>query len=335
MSKQRTRITTRGGSCLLLLVVVLLLTSCAKSDSYNVPPGVKQSAVVPENFSASDPFSRKLRDANGREVIVKEIPRRIASQTLGTDEILLAICDAARLTRLSPLALDESYSFVVDEARRENLRPAYNAEEILAANPDLIFVASFSRADTIETLQSAGATIFRLGAFDSIEDIETNIRKVGYLVGEDRRAAELIESMNAELAAVKARVDTANNGGRKPRIMSYGVSGNSAGAGTLFDSIARAAGAINVTAEEGFDGFPKISAEQVARWNPDYLVVGANPREFDAVRARLIGNPAIAASDAGRVGRIILIDDRALLSVSHHITKAVDALARGLYEEKR
>lgn len=316
----------RGGAeCVLLLVVLVMFFQVAcRTENRNTSAPTARVRVG----SPSDPFPRRLSDATGREVIVNARPERIASQTVGTDEILLAICDTQRIARLSPLASDEAYSYVVEKARAANLRAAVNAEEILAANPELIFVASFSRAETVETLQTAGAKVFRLGAFDSIEDIKENIRIVGYLIGEDTRAAALVEEMDVELNAARARIPQ----GTPPRIISYGVSGDSAGANTLFDSIVRAAGAVNIVAEKDFDGFPKISAEQVAQWNPDYLVVGAAPREFDAVRARLMSNPAIAASEAGREGRIILIDDRALLSTSHHITKAVDALTRGLYE---
>ena len=316
-----------------LLIVLLIGGAVALIETTRrEPAGEPQPAARIANVgrSADDPFPRRLADASGREIVIRERPRRIASQTVGTDEMLLAICAPERIARLSPLAFDERYSNVVDEARASGVPAAMNAEEILAADPDLIFVASFSRAETVETLAVAGAPVFRLGAFNTFDDIRSNIRDVGYLIGEDARAADLVRRMDAELDAITRRIRDSNREGAKPRIMSYGGN-SSAGAGTLFDEIARAAGAINVTAEKGFDGFPHIGGETIAGWNPDYIIGSALPRERDAVRRRLLSDPAIRTTEAGKRERIIVIDTRALLAVSHHITRAVDELARGLY----
>jgi iron complex transport system substrate-binding protein len=312
------------------LLLVAVISVIALIELSRRSPGAEISPSA-QSVVANTSFPRRLTDASGHTVVINKPPQRIASQTVGTDEILLAICEPARIVRVSPLAFDEHYSLIADEARRANIKAAQNAEEILTANPDLVFVASFSRAETVQVLEAAGAPVFRLGAFNSMEDIRTNIRTVGFLTGEDERAAQLIERMEAEFKAIAARIPQERREGNRLRVMSYGAGGNSAGANTLFDDIVRAAGAVNVTAQEGFDGFPEISAEQIARWNPDFIIASAAPARFEETRASLLANPAIAASDAGKLGRIIVIDTRTLLAVTHHITKAVDALARGLY----
>ncbi len=294
----------------------------------------KPDAPAAQTFAASDAFPRRLTDASGRTLVIPERPQRIASQTIGTDEILLAIGDSARIARLSPLAFDERYSNITNEARAANIPAAQNAEEILTANPDLVFVASYSRAETVKLLEATGAPVFRLDSFNSFDDIKENIYIVGYLTGEDERAAALVREMETQLAAIARRIPPQRRAGNRPRILSYGASGESAGAHTLFDDIARAAGATNITAEAGFDGFPQISAEQVARWNPDFIIASAASGNAELTRTRLLANPALAATDAGREGRIIVIDSRTYLAVSHHITKAVDALARGIYDER-
>lgn len=315
------------------LILVAVVGVIALVEVGRDAPDAETNSLRAPSLAARSPFPRRLTDASGHTVVISEPPQRIASQTVGTDEILFAICESTRIVRLSPLAFDEQYSLIADEARRDGIKAAQNAEEILSANPDLVFVASFSRAETVQVLEAAGAPVFRFGAFNSLDDIKTNIRTVGFLTGEDERAAQLIKQMETELAAIAARIPPERREGNRLRVMSYGAGGNSAGANTLFDEIVRAAGAVNVTAQEGFDGFPEISAEQVARWNPDFIIASTAPAQFEETRARLLANPAIAASEAGKRGRIIVIDTRTLLAVTHHITKAVDALARGLYEE--
>lgn len=320
---------------LIIFVVILALTTAAVialiEASRRAAP-TSQPLTSSQPFAPTDSFPRRVTDAGGREVVIAQPPQRIASQTVGTDEILLAICERARIARLSPIALDELYSNIATEARAANLEIAPNAESILSANPDLVFVASFSRAETIEVLQATHAPVFRLAAFNSIDDIKANIRIVGYLTGKDDAATKLIAEMDADLARTAALIPPARRDGNRLRVMSFGAGGSTAGAHTLFDDIVRAAGATNVTTEKGFDGFPQISAEQVAAWNPDYIIASSPRHDFEQTRTRLLANPAIAASEAGRRGRVIIIETRHLLAVSHHITKAVDALARGLYE---
>jgi len=105
-------------------------------------------------------------------------------------------------------------------------------------------------------------------------------------------------------------------------------------AGVGFDAIVRAAGAVNVVAEKGLRGFPKISAEQVAEWSPDFIIRGATPAKAAEARKQLLDNPVIAATDAARNGRIITLDNRYLLSVSHHVARAVSELADALYRSR-
>jgi iron complex transport system substrate-binding protein len=192
-------------------------------------------------------------------------------------------------------------------------------------------VASYSLAETVESLKVSGATVFRFANFDSIEAIQGNIRLVGQTIGEESNAEKLIERMNAELSAVKARIPA---GTKPPRVLSFYPSGDTAGGDTSFDAIVRAAGAINVAAEKGLRGFPKISAEQVAEWQPDFIIRGATPAKAAEARKQLLDNPVIGATEAARNGRIITLDNRYLLSVSHHVTRAVSELADALYRDQ-
>lgn len=277
--------------------------------------------------SAAD-YLRRLRDSSGAELVISAPPRRIVSQTLGTDEILLAICSPERIVGLSPYALDPRYSNVAEQASSIAARPVRGAEDILSLDPDLIFVASYSRAETVELLRSAGAPVFRFSDFSTVESIKANIRTVAYAVGEEARGQELIAWMERQIESARARIVP----GRSPRVMSYDPwSGTSAGAGTLFDDMLRLVGAINVVAEHGLTGFPKVSDEQILKWQPDFIVIGAEAGKFDEARRRLLQNPALARSEAARAGRIIAIDYRHLLAVSHHIARGIQDLAEGIY----
>ncbi len=273
-------------------------------------------------------FPRELRDAAGERLVIGSRPKRIVSQTLATDEILLAICPQEQIAALSSLAKDENYSNVVEEARRIGMRSTEGAEQILLLQPDLIFVASYSRAETVDLLKASHAPVFRFANFDSIADIKENIRTVGNAIGNSAEAERLNRQMDESLAGVRARVPPNE---KRFRVMSFGHSGYTAGAKTTFDDMVRAAGAINVSAENGIDGFARISAEKIVDWQPDFIVAGANHGDAESTRESLLADPIIAASPAGLGKRIIVIDNRHLLTVSQYIVRGVEDLADGLY----
>jgi iron complex transport system substrate-binding protein len=282
--------------------------------------------------AAARPFPRELRDAKGETLNLPREPQRIVSQTLGTDEILLAVCPPERVVALSNLAEDGDYSNAVEEARRIPGRTTEGPEPILQFKPDLIFVASYSRAETVELLKSSKAPVFRFANFDSIADIKSNIRTVGYATGTDAAAENLIQRMDEALTAVRARIPKSES---PVRVMSYDKLGYTAGSNTIFDDVVRAAGAVNVCAEQGIKGFAKINSEKILEWQPDYLITGANRGKEKSVRDRLLEDPAVASSKAARAGRVIVIDNRHFLTVSQHVVGFVEDLANGLYGNRK
>ncbi|MGH9845293.1 MAG: ABC transporter substrate-binding protein, partial [Blastocatellia bacterium] len=319
------------GSAVYIAVIVTALALVVAG--IEITRRLKTPADAPTNVpAAARPFPRELRDAKGELLALQREPQRIVSQTLGTDEILLAICPPERVVALSNLAEDGNYSNVVEEARQIPGRTTEGPEQILQFKPDLIFVASYSRAETVELLKASKAPVFRFANFDSIADIKSNIRTVGYATGTDAAAEKLIRQMDEDLAAVRARIPKSES---LVRVMSYDQLGYTAGANTIFDDVVRAAGAVNVSAEQGIKSFAKINSEKIVEWQPDFLITSANQGKEKSVHDRLLEDPAVGTSKAGRAGRIVLIDNRHFLTVSHHVVRFVEDLANGLYGNRK
>jgi iron complex transport system substrate-binding protein len=319
------------------------VAGCGNADRPDQPGAARQSggstaaapATAPANGPASTstppastPFPRTVRDAFGDPLTLNAPPRRVVSQTLGTDEILFAICPRDRIAGISEVALNRTYSHIADEAKASGVKTIYGPEDILALKPELVFIASYTRAEMATLLRAARAPVYRFSNFDRIEDIASNVRALGYLIGEDAAAERVVTDMNERLTRARARAAAS---GRRPRIMSYDGSGYTAGGVTLFDDVIRQAGGVNVSAEHGMKGFGRVSGEQILEWQPDYLVCGAKPGEEEIVRRRLMDNPAIASSKAVKAGHLILMDTRDFLTTSHHVVNAVESLVDALY----
>jgi iron complex transport system substrate-binding protein len=311
-----------------ILVFILLIIGFILGGIQLLPLFNKIEPASP-NVAKRGDFPRELHDATGKTLIIATPPQRIVSQTLGTDEILLAISEPHRIVALSVFAQDARYSNVVEKARLIAGQTTGGAEHILSFNPDLIFMASYSKAETVELLQAAGSPVFRFTHFRRIADIKNNIKTIGYAIGEDKRAAALVAKMEKEIKAIRANIPQ----NATFRVMSYSQWGYTAGSNTTFDDMLLMIGAINVTATHGFSGHIKMSSEQILEWQPDFIVTGANQGKFDEVRRLLLKNPAIAASNAGKTGRIIIIDNRYFPSVSQYIVYGIKMLAEKLYAD--
>jgi len=307
----------RRGRHVLLAVVLAAATAACSAPPPPAPPR--------DQAPAGQGFPKTLVDGAGHTIRLTAKPTRIVSQTLGADEILFAIAPPGRLVGLSALARDRKYSNVVAEATRHPAPSVESAEDMLRLKPDLIFVATYSRAETVQLLESTGAPVYRLANFDSIEGVMGSIRAVGDAIGEPEAAGRLVASMRSRLAAVVAR----RAGHPRPRVLSYS-GGFSAGRDTSFDDILRYAGGVNEAAARGLAKFPKLSTEQVLAWDPDVLVSGVLPGERDAVRARLTTGPGLAQTTAARRGQIILIDEPRFLAVSQYMVDAVEQIADSL-----
>lgn len=287
--------------------------------------------AAPKNAPAttgSGGFPKTLTDGTGAKVTISRKPLKIVSQTLATDEILLEILPPERLVALSEVADDPKYSFCAERAKAVKARCTNSAEEILKLEPDMIFVASYSRAELVQLLKASGAPVYRFSHFDSIADVRANIRALGEATGSEPEAEALIKKMDDRISAANRK---ALASGKKLRVLSFSSSNDTAGGGTSFDDVLKALNCVNVATENGVSGFRQVSSEQLTRWNPDYIVTSAPPGRAEDVRRKLLQNPAVAATPAGRPERIIVVESRAFTAISHNIADCVEQIAEGLF----
>jgi iron complex transport system substrate-binding protein len=273
-------------------------------------------------------FPKVLVDQTGRRVVLARKPTRIVSVTLATDEILLALVEPARLLAVTYLAEDERVSNMPHEAAAVPHKVWADPEQIIALQPDLVFVASFLRGEIIKLLHEAGLVVFQFQEFDSIAAIQQNIRLVGQVVGEETRAEALVAAMDARLRAVAERLRPIT---ARPRVLYWGARGFTAGRSTSLDDLITHAGGENLTATHGITGFANLAAEQVLAMNPQVLVSGGDSREAHPGLPALLMHPALQGTDALQHGRVFTLPMRYLVTISQFIVDGVEELARVLH----
>jgi iron complex transport system substrate-binding protein len=275
-------------------------------------------------------FPRTVTDGLGREIVIESPPQRIASVTLASDEILLALVGPERLYGVTFFATDSAISNIADQldgiARTDLIG---NPELLISLDADLVVLTTFNNPAALDQLLDADVPLLVLDGFKTVDDIRSNIRLLGQATGAETRA----EKMIAELEAALAAVQTAVAGYDAPRVLYYEPGGITYGPGSTVDAVITMAGGINVISEAGLGSYPLVNAEFVLAADPDVILLGGwfagenNPIEW------FLNDPVFGSLRAAQEGRVYSINDAHLTTVSQYIVVGVEEVARLLYPE--
>lgn len=273
-------------------------------------------------------FPRTARDTDGFAVHVTRPVRSVVSQYWSIDEFVYSVVPPAYVSGVSESAYQERISNVYSRTQRFQPIVATDPERVLRVNPDLILVSGSARADFTALVRSTGVPIYRMYTmFTTLGEVADSIRLVGYLTGQDEAAATEYERFQRVIARARTRRPP---GVKPPRVLGFGGR-YSYGNRTLFHDIVTTLGGVNVGAEGGLNGYDSVNTEQILRWNPEWIVAGAEPGKTAQQLNRLMSDPAIALTQAARNGRILVFDQHVFLPMSPYTRLILDVLGDALY----
>jgi len=255
-------------------------------------------------------------------------PRRVVSQAVGTDDLLLALADPGQIAALSHLGQDERYAPSWQEAKRYPALRNSSAEDILRFRPDLVLTTSYSPPESVALLKRAGAKIHLVDRFERLEDVYASLRSLGVLLGRESQAEALIRTSQARVQALAARLQ----GVRPVRVMSAGIYPYVSGADTSFQDICDHAGALNVAAEAGLRGIVATPGEKALTWRAEVLI---GPQEGGGrLLDQLRQISPYKFMPALRQGRVVSIPGALLAATSHRRIETYEWVARALHPER-
>jgi iron complex transport system substrate-binding protein len=281
------------------------------------------------NFSTgSREYPRVVDDTEGYALKIARPTRTIASQYWSLDEFVYSIAPPESVVAVSEYAFQHDYSNVFKWADLFHPAVAADPEIILKLDPDLLLVSSEARADFTNVLRVAGTPTFRaFTSFTKLSEIPSTIRLIGYATGRDSEAETL--AMNFE-SAVKHAESRKPASMRPPRVL--GFAGKfSYGDETMFDDVIRTLGGINVAAENGLHGYTSLNSEQIVKWNPDWILAGANRGQTQTAARQLLNDPAVALTAAAQNGRVLVLENNVFMPMSPYTTLVLKAVGDALY----
>jgi len=282
-----------------------------------------------------DDFPKTLTDVTGITYQLEKPPQRILSATLTTDHILSELVDAERLVAVSQYVDYPSLSMITDFYDKSISRTQGEIESMLALQPDLVFVASYSNPETVRYLLRSGIVIVRLSEFTSFEDIFNNIRIVAAVTDSLAQAEQVIQRVKKRITAITTQ--TQNRA--KPRVLYYDMNGYSVGGNSLMDESIALSGGINVANGVIPDGEQKISEELAISLQPDVIVMNQwvfNAQQTDNSPAQiLMAKKAWQNVPAVKNNRVYAVPGTLLRSISQHRIAGVEAIAKLLHPDIR
>jgi iron complex transport system substrate-binding protein len=212
-------------------------------------------------------------------------PLRVMSLNLCTDQLVLALLPPQRIASVNERSRDRGGSLMAAAARRVAINHGL-AEEVLRARPDLVLAGSFTTPATRALLKRLGWPLVEVGPADTIAQIRATTRQVAQAVGEAARGEQLLARMDAQLA------ELARHPGPKLRVAAWDGSGFAAGPGSLYDTVLRLAGAVNVAADPRLTRTGTPDTELLLAEAPALLIHGGGD-DRDGLRADVAGNPLV------------------------------------------
>jgi iron complex transport system substrate-binding protein len=274
-----------------------------------------------------DTFPVTVTDDNQESVTIEAEPMRIVSTAPANTETLFALGLGDRVVGVT--SLDDYPPEVADIEKIGDFQP--NPEAITALSPDLV-VGYSGNEEALAAIKAAGTPVLILNPA-SVDQIYANISTIGTATGATQQAADLVESIKAQMAEV---TDTAKATGEQPRVF-YALDNTlwTAGPGSFVDELLALANAANVAADPGADGaaaqaYYQFAPEQLVAADPDVILL---PGTIYTSAEEFTGDPRFSGLKAVKEGRVVVIDDVIVTRPGPRIAEGLQILAAAIHPE--
>ncbi len=301
-----------------------------------VQSGASQSADTTGANTAETRYPLTLTDAKNAQVTIPQKPAKIVSMPLGTSEMLLSLVDKSAIAAMTYYVDDPNVSNVTDEAKGVGQRLDANAEKIIALQPDLVFMDTWTDEGIIKQLRDAKINVMVLNVPSNIDQEKEMLKTLGEITGETAKAEAVIDQMDQKLKEISDKLAGLKED-QKLSMLDYSEMASTSGKGTNFDDIVTRAGLVNPVSKDGLEGWPQLSKEMVVKYNPDIISLPSwyydSKNSFDSLTKTIKGDKALAGVKAVKNNRLIAVPYNHISTTSQYSVLAVEDMAKAAYPE--
>lgn len=280
---------------------VLGLAGCGQSDGSATSASPAASNPAASSSAASGgAFPVTVQAGNGAVTIAKR-PEHIVSLSPTATEILFAIGAGAQVG-----AVDDQSNYPPEAPKTSLSGFKPNVEAIAAAKPDLVVLAN-DLEGVVAGLGKVGVPVLLEPAATKLEDTYDQIRDLGAATGNVDKAEEVA-------GGVKQKIDALVAAAPKGKGLTYyhelDTTPYAATSSTFIGQVYSLFGLKNIADEapDAAGGYPKLSAEFVAKADPDLIFLG-DTKCCGQNAAALAKRPGWSGLAALKRDRVVELDD--------------------------
>ena len=284
--------------------------------------------VDPDNSG----WPREVEGLNGI-VSIPAKPLRIITASIGHDELVLALVPSERLVAVGNVSKNATFSNIA-ELVQDKAEITRDPEVIIAQEPDVVVTSPFFPAEAIDALERLGIVVIQTELQQGPESRINSILLLGYVFGEEQRAFEFADEVQARYEAL-----IAVTGSKAPQpsvlaLTQYSDTLWVAGANSTEGGVIVAAGGVNAAETAGIEGNQTTSLEGVIAMAPEIIVI-AQPIEFggEEFRQSLFENEALAEVPAIKNGAVYVVESKLFTTLSYWNIRGAEELARILWPD--
>ena len=267
-----------------IILAVVLLVSLLGGCANNQPSDVDEPDVTEQVVERAYPYT--FTDMAGVEITLdKEVE---SVYIVGNVQPLVALyryyagnsdklieCPAASQSIIGSSVFADIWPDMLDLTTHND---DANVEEILALNPDVVFMTGSATGDAYEALVNAGLTVVSFPTAGSGDDNDTFAAVEGWLnqmaevFGDSEAADKLISYNNDTLKTIDAKLADVKEEDKPTALIIFQLTDNSlkvAGSGHYSEFWLDHSGAVNAAAD--IDKLQEVDIEQLMAWDPDII----------------------------------------------------------------
>ncbi len=281
---------------LLILLMATLIAGCVKNPNIGV-----NTSITEEKHSIT------VVDARGEEVTIP-IPVKKVISIYGMAPPFIYLLGEGNKFYAGWMWGADFYKLIDPEIKDKiNKCRSLNVEEIVKEHPNFVLAATWQQhSREVQQLESLGIPVVCID-LESVNDIYTTIKILGKIFQKENYANNIIEYYKTCVKDVEKRI---SNVKEKPKVLVLYYSDKAKAfrtfGGDMFQSkLIEMAGGISVS--KGLSGKQTINVEQVAKWNPDIILIIQYGKSGEDVKKMILNDPVWKQIKAVKDGKVYVV----------------------------
>ena len=289
---------------------------------------LKTISVIDDPSNVSWPRSVTI---NEKKYTIESRPERVATISLGHDEILFGISDTNQIVATTSFAQDDGSN--IQSKAKDLPTISSDPETIISVNPEIIFADPYASVELIDALEDAGIIVIQTQLDNSIEGRKSDVWLMSYITGNLSNAKILTDQIDSNIKALQNITSKDNKVENKLITLSWWDAYWTAGIGSTEDSVISLGGGDNLSALNGVESNSTIDKELLISMNPEIILITQSVawggKDF---YDQLFSDDSLSSINAIKNEKVFMVNSNWWGTLSYWNIKGSEELAKILYD---